>query len=354
MSGPDQTEDAEAIVSQDHKNQQQNHTRIRISNLLCPAEASRTVQTSAPWDSPKIEAAHVEQPRNPVCHAGDISDIHPLSTTNSPTPSSRALTAGGPCSHYDFQKYSNSPAARTTNYEYANHSPMTSHGPKETRHSMDYNQRRDSGLGRREIDLQASGYSPRSSSNSTFRRDPTSFSMPVDRSPPLPTSPAIPTPSNFSSQPPLSGQRSSSFSVGHFRANPHLYDVEQFQKRHDRAKSDFALHQQNYGPYLAKSPTPEPAFPYTTSRYSTSHPVHDSHGPSTPPPPQPQASYNKPNAYFHDSSYQSDDQSRPSYHHMQDSRRSFLTDSRRASQGIILPSPESWSSKTTVQVTNVN
>ncbi|KAG0213596.1 hypothetical protein BGX28_004013 [Mortierella sp. GBA30] len=45
----------------------------------------------------------------------------------------------------------------------------------------------------------------------------------------------------------------------------------------DRSKSDFALHQQNYGPYLDQSPTLEPLPMFTPKRYSASYSTPEDH-----------------------------------------------------------------------------
>ncbi|KAF9540636.1 hypothetical protein BGW38_009860, partial [Lunasporangiospora selenospora] len=68
------------------------------------------------------------------------------------------------------------------------------------------------------------------------------------------------SPSSYSTavRPTAPGQRSASWNVGQYDDYPHSYE-EEHQRRTDRAKSDYALHQQNYGPYLNDSPPLAPA-----------------------------------------------------------------------------------------------
>ncbi|KAF9182018.1 hypothetical protein BGZ50_005188 [Haplosporangium sp. Z 11] len=55
------------------------------------------------------------------------------------------------------------------------------------------------------------------------------------------------------STPPGSQQRSASWNNDRYKDYSHSYEQEQ-HRRTDRSKSDYALHQQNYGPYLNPSP----------------------------------------------------------------------------------------------------
>ncbi|KAG0326223.1 hypothetical protein BG004_003013, partial [Podila humilis] len=77
---------------------------------------------------------------------------------------------------------------------------------------------------------------------------------------PLATPPSYPSPRH-------SSQRSASLNTELHQESCHPYDLEQ-KSRTDRAKSDFALHQQNYGPYLDTSPEIATAtlFTQTTER----------------------------------------------------------------------------------------
>ncbi|KAF9947765.1 hypothetical protein BGZ70_002520 [Mortierella alpina] len=192
---------------------------------------------------------------------------------------------------YEIHRRSSPSSARTAAYDRPVYPYSHHHSPKDQRHPSDLMERRDSGLGRREPDSRTLARSPIGPSSSHSSRDAMTHHSPIER--PSPRM-ALPQSSSsqgyFASRTPSAGQRSASLSVDYYQDNCHPYDAEEQRQQHkrmDRSKSDFALHQQNYGPYLDQSPTLEPVPMFTTKRYSTSHSTPEEHVPTTPSPPAP-------------------------------------------------------------------
>ncbi|KAF9152065.1 hypothetical protein BG015_005850 [Linnemannia schmuckeri] len=356
MSGPHQQSTA---TGPEHK-EQHNTSRIQISHLLCSIEAAEPTK-SAPWDSPRTETLHLEdpsqqhnQPRT-LQQPADINrnseqqqrqdsdsdsdaeeqyDSHPftspLSTFNkTPVESSPVNHLA---KHFSYSSSLTSPLGRA-GYSYSH---TTS-----PRHPMDMNDRRDSGLGRRELDNREPAHPNYSRSYKALVRETLSRSIIPERDPP--TSPPSTTtdPGYFASRPTSSGQRSASLSINlyHDQLHPYEVDQQQQQRRTDRSKSDYALHQQNYGPYLDASPTIPPAVLFSSSRPQV-YPQH-ANDLSTPPPSLPKPSYLRENVAS------PEDHTRPPYYNAHSSYRPIQSDPRRPSQGIMLPPPDAMLSSET-------
>ncbi|KAF9938896.1 hypothetical protein BGZ67_010232 [Mortierella alpina] len=353
MSGPDQAHDADtdgitnANENHEHKQPYQSqHSRIPIANLLCSdSEATK----SAPWDPPHkdTQCAPSHSMRRSSEHLERISREGTRASEQESVEGRRydaQDTTPDANTSPDYDVHPRSSPARTAAYDrpiypYAHH-----HSPKDQRHPSDLMERRDSGLGRREPDSRILARSPNGPPSSYSSRDATTHHSPIERPSPRITLPqSSSTQGYFAPRPQSAGQRSASLSIDYYQDNCHPYDAEEQRQQHkrmDRSKSDFALHQQNYGPYLDQSPTLEPVPMFTTKRYSTSHSTPEEHSPTTPPPPPPTRSLAKVTSYFPDQSL-SPEHGRSSYYHPYPAGRSVQGESRRPSQGIILPPPES-------------
>ncbi|KAG0307063.1 hypothetical protein BGZ97_000522 [Linnemannia gamsii] len=336
----------------EHKDQH-NPSRIQISHLLCSIEAVEPTK-SAPWDSPRTETLHLEDPsqqRNQPRTLQQPADINRKSeqrqqqdsdsdTDNEEQYDNHPFTS--PLSTFNKTPVDSSPVnhlAKHFSYSSSLTSPLGRVGysyPNTTspRHPMDVNDRRDSGLGRRELDNRESTHSAYSHPYKALGREPLSRSIIPERD--TPTSPPCATTTNpgyFSSRPTSSGQRSASLSTNMYQDQPHPYEIEQHQQRRtDRSKSDYALHQQNYGPYLDASPTLPSATLFSSSRPPV-YPQQHSHDLSTPPPSLPKSSY------FREHVPAPEDQSR-SYPNAHSPYRPIQSNPRRPSQGIMLPPPD--------------
>ncbi|KAF9360429.1 hypothetical protein BGX26_009416 [Mortierella sp. AD094] len=350
MSGPDQVQDVQVTTGQVHRERQQSQSRIKISNLLCSIEAAEPVKAE-PWASPRTEAVNLEglsyaQSSPPKVWHTDRDDYrheygyskhtdahryqppNHTSTTRSPAQSSTR-------SNHDTQHSSNSSSSNSIHSD----SPVYVHSASVTqahdpRRPMEISERRDSGLGRRDIDTRDTGYSrydrPHSSSGwdqlprNAPREHSSSFSTPSS------------APGHYTPRSTPLAQRSASLHADYYRDNCHPYDVDQQQSRTERSNSDYALHQQNYGPYLDTSPSLPPAPLFQTRPPS---PRHDQHGQPNPQPPSPPRA--NPSTYYYDRATPPTDHARSPYQPTHAPRRSIQGDARRPSQGIILPSPES-------------
>ncbi|KAH7058255.1 hypothetical protein BKA57DRAFT_145802 [Linnemannia elongata] len=349
MSGPHHQSTASGP---EHKEQHRT-SRIHISHLLCSIEATEPTK-SAPWDSPRTETLHLEDPsqqRNQprtLQQSADISrrsEHHQQQDSDSDSDTEERYnnqSFTSPLSNFNKTPVESSPVnhlAKNFSYSSSLISPSGRAGyayPHTTspRHPMDVNDRRDSGLGRRELDNRESAHSAYPHPYKALGREPLSRSFISERDPP--TSPPSTTTEHgyFTSRPTSSGQRSVSLSTHLYHDQPHPYEAEQQQqqRRTDRSKSDYALHQQNYGPYLDASPTMPPAALFSSSR----PPVYPQHSNelSTPPPSLPKPSY------FREHVTSPEDHSRPPCPNAQPSYRSIQNDPRRPSQGIMLPPPD--------------
>ncbi|KAF9104579.1 hypothetical protein BGX27_010042 [Mortierella sp. AM989] len=360
MSGPDQVQDVEINRSHEYKERQQSQARIRISNLLCSIEAAEPMKTE-PWASPRTETVHLDglscaqssqSPQQNTWHSDreyrneygyrKHSDAHRYQSHTYPNPPIQTIPAQSPIqssphSSHDTQHGFNSSSSNTTH----NDSPVYAHSTSaathahDPRHSIEINERRDSGLGRRDIDTRDSGYTRYDRSYSSSNWDPS-------RSTPREHTSSFSTPSSVSSAPshftPRStpGQRSASIHTDYHHDNHPSYEMEQRQ-RTDRSKSDFALHQQNYGPYLDTSPSLPPAPLFQTRQPS---PTHEQYRQSNPRPQSPPHE-NPPPAYYYDRPSSPVEHTRSSYQPTHAPRRSIQGDTRRPSQGIVLPPPDS-------------
>ncbi|KAG0282396.1 hypothetical protein BGZ96_000531 [Linnemannia gamsii] len=258
----------------EHK-EQHNTSRIQISHLLCSIEAAEPTR-SAPWDSPRTETLHIEDPsqqRNQprmLQQPADISrksDQHQQQVSDSDSDTEEQYdnhSFTSPLSTFNKTPVDSSPVnhlAKHFSYSSSLTSPLGRAGysyPNTTspRHPMDMNDRRDSGLGRRELDNRESTHSAYSHPYKALGREPLSRSIIPERDSPTLSPSTTTDPGYFASRPTSSGQRSASLSTNVYQDQPHSYEVEQqYQRRTDRSKSDYALHQQNYGPYLDTSPT---------------------------------------------------------------------------------------------------
>ncbi|KAF9081481.1 hypothetical protein BGX23_000818 [Mortierella sp. AD031] len=357
MSGPHHQQST--ATGSEHKDQHQhNPSRIQISHLLCSIEAVEPTR-SAPWDSPRTEALHLKDPsqqqqqqqqrnlprtlqqptdidRKPEQQDSDSDsdveeryDHHPLSSplSNFAKTPIESSPVNHLSKHFSYSSNLTSPYARTGGY-YNSHSTSP-------RHPMDLNDRRDSGLGRRELDVRESSQSTYPHPYKPLSREPLSRSTIPERDSPLSSPPTTTETGYFSSRPMSSGQRSASLSTEYYHNQLHPYEAEQQQQQHrtDRSKSDYALHQQNYGPYLDASPTLPPATLFSSSRPPVNpQQLRDL---STPSPSLPKPSY------FREHHASPEDHSRSPYANTQPSSyRSIQSDPRRPSQGIILPPPE--------------
>ncbi|KAF9907325.1 hypothetical protein EC991_011147 [Linnemannia zychae] len=361
MSSPHQHSTA---TGPEHK-EQHNSSRIQISHLLCSIEAAEPAK-SAPWDSPRTEALHLEDPaqqgnphrilQRPVDMTRKSEQQQQQQDSDSDSDAEEQYDHHpftSPLSTYNKSTVESSPVnhlAKNFSYSSSLTSPLGRAGysyPHTTspRHPMDQTDRRDSGLGRREPENREPAHlnypHPYKALGS---REPLSRNIISERDSPA-SSPAITSESGyFNSRPVSSGQRSVSLSTNFYQDELHPYEVEQQQqqqqqqRRTERSKSDYALHQQNYGPYLDASPTIPPATLFSSSR----PPVHSQHTRdiSTPPPSQSRSSY------FRENVTSPDDHSRPLYPSAHSSYRPIQSDPRRPSQGIMLPPPDALLTET--------
>ncbi|KAF9537901.1 hypothetical protein EC957_007527 [Mortierella hygrophila] len=349
MSGPHHQSTATGPEHKEHHGT----SRIHISHLLCSIEPTELTE-SAPWDSPRTETLHLDDPsqqRNQPRTLQQSADInrkpehHQQQDSDSDSDTedqydNRSFTS--PLSTFNKTPVESSPVNHLTkNFSYSSSltSPSGRAGyayPHTTspRHPMDVHDRRDSGLGRRELDNRESTHSAYSHPYKALGREPLSRSIIPERGPPTSPPSTMADPGYFASRPTSSGQRSASLSTNlyHDQLYPHEVEQQQQQRRTDRSKSDYALHQQNYGPYLDASPTMPPAALFSSSR----PPVYPQHSNelSTPPPSLPKSSY------LREHVTSPEDHSRPPYLNAHPSYRSIQNDPRRPSQGIMLPPPD--------------
>ncbi|KAF9133298.1 hypothetical protein BGW39_010115 [Mortierella sp. 14UC] len=304
MSGPHHQGTA---TGPEHK-EQHNSSRIQISHLLCSIEAAEPAK-SAPWDSPRTEALHLEDPsqqRNQHRILQQPADMTRKSEQQQHQDSDSDSDAEEQYDHHPF----------TSPLSAYNKTAVESSPVNHLAKHFSYSSSLTSPLGR------AGG------------REPLSRSIIPERDSPA-SSPATTSETGFfNSRPAPSGQRSASLSTNYYHDQLHPYEVElaQKQRRSDRSKSDYALHQQNYGPYLDASPTLPSATLFSSSR----PPTYPQHGRdiNTPPPSQPKASY------FREYVTSPEDHSRPPYPSAHTSYGPIQSDSRRPSQGIMLPPPD--------------
>ncbi|KAF9903132.1 hypothetical protein BX616_001720 [Lobosporangium transversale] len=367
MSGPDQAQTVEATEGHERK-RQQSQSRIRIPDLLCSIEAAEPPK-AAPWESPRTEAVHLEGLSN--------TNVHSSPSLRSPSRQSRSWQysderRGSYYEHNgqsDMRSYreqaSSSPVPPTSTHTASIRTPIHS-SPRDicesqlhlsasssntsnsdipdfahpARRNFPLVERRDSGLGRRETDIREPGNSPRDQHYSSVSRDPLLRNAPGEHNSPFSTPPLTSsTGGYFTPRPTSSSQRSASLHTVHYQDNCHPYDVDQ-RPRTDRSKSDFALHQQNYGPYLDASPPLAPA-PLFQPRKASMPGPQDQRLQHSPPTPQSAPLYSNA-SYLHEQGVPSySTEYNRVYSPSQAPRHSFQGESRRASQGIILPPPES-------------
>ncbi|KAI1314676.1 hypothetical protein EDD11_001888 [Mortierella claussenii] len=373
MSGPDQVQDTEADPGYQHKEIQQSESRIRVASLLCSIEAAEPFK-SAPWESPRTEAVHLEglsQPRSSQSplqrsptkpwrtthdrHLGDYEYSRPsearlyydrpFSTDPAPTPGTHMPSQANQYSQHDTQQRFCSPTSTTSHH----HDSLPSlHSTPSTPHSHDHRrfqqapERRDSALGRRDIDTRDSSNPSQERIYSSFNRDLLHRHPTGEYKSPFSTPPSTSSAGGyFAPRPASSAQRSASMHVDYNQDHLHPYDVDQLS-RTVRSKSDFALHQQNYGPYLDQSPSMEPAPLFQPRKASIPSPVQEKPRHYGPPTPQSAPLYSNAPSYFYDQaqSFSHLEQVRPPYTPGHAPKRSIQVDSRRPSQGYILPPPE--------------
>ncbi|KAG0299439.1 hypothetical protein BGZ98_010063 [Dissophora globulifera] len=425
MSGPDQVQDAEpadaGYDNKDYQQPQQQNSRLRISSLLCTIEAAEPVKT-APWESPRTEAVHLESYAHQLQHYrssssssqspsqpwrtgpdGPRSDqdhkkpfearqnqTHPIPSSSLRSTAGRSSSMSNPSIPYDTPHYVNSPDSFSSQQKhpaYASTSAVA--GPRDLRRPADLSDRTEPSLGRRELEARNAGYSPHSHPYPSSSLDPITRNTPggEEHRSPFSTSPSTSLATkNFTPRPTSWTKRSASMQVESFQPESHPYDEDLRRPRTERSKSDYALHQQNYGPYLDASPPMAPAPLFQTRQSSLPSPSYDhhhqhqqqqqqqqhpynhshrSHGQHYPPSlhhhhqhqqqpygadpsrPQPQQhAHASASSHSHDhvspsSSSSPADHNRSLYPPSQGPRRSIQAEPRRSSQGILLPPPES-------------
>ncbi|KAF8941074.1 hypothetical protein BGZ58_002538 [Dissophora ornata] len=360
MSGPDQVQDPEADNGHDHTDHQHQNSRLRISSLLCTVETAEPAK-SAPWESPRTEAVHLEghsqqsrssssPPRSPqrswhTSRDGQRGDFehgrhqevrryqtHPI-PAHSVAPKSPVHSS--PSTPYDIHHYPSTSSPYPIHHDSPVYVHTTSANIRDLRRPLEANERRDSGLGRRDVDARDAGYSPHNRSYGPPSRDHLSRNTSREHGSPYSTPPTASS---------SSVQRSASLHADHYQDDCHPYDADLRRSRTERSKSDFALHQQNYGPYLDASPLLASAPLFQTRKASLPSPSYDHHQnhnlPHGQPAPHPSQQHGPP-SYFHDNASPTADHGRSPYPTNQDPRRSIQGDTRRSSQGILLPPPES-------------
>ncbi|KAG0354954.1 hypothetical protein BGZ54_001362, partial [Gamsiella multidivaricata] len=369
MNGPGQVQDLETNAHEHKEQHQHQHARLRISSLLCSIEAAEPPK-SASWESRPTEAIHLDGPSQPQSSQAPLRSWQPkrdgqrseydyngqqesrqyYPQTSAATPShtgtfTKSPIQSDPSNGHDSQHYPSSSSSTTIYRGNPPHTQSFSH-IYDARRLIDTPERRDSGLGRRDADVRDTGYSPHSRSYSLPGRDPSQRNAPSENTTPLATPPSASSSSGYFTPRPISaGQRSASLHAEYYQDDYHSYDKGMQRPRMDRSKSDFALHQQNYGPYLDASPPLAPAPLFQTRQPSLPSPVTDHHGLSAPQPlSQPQSGAP---SYFNEHAPSSPDHTRPQYPQAHGPRRSIQGDLRHSSQGIILPPPGSLMRKPT-------
>ncbi|KAF8978305.1 hypothetical protein BGZ46_006625 [Entomortierella lignicola] len=342
MSGPNQVQDIQTNTDHEHKERRQSHSRIRISNLLCSIEAAEPIK-SEPWASPKTEAVNLEglsyaqssqSPPPKVWHTDrDYRDEYSNSRSFSNTQIQTSPIRPSPRNDHD-QQHSSSPSSSNSIHNEKSTYPKPATIPHDPRRHMEISERRDSGLGRRDIETRDTGHSRYDRTYSSSNWDQSSRSTPREHD--SNSSPISTVPGQITSRSTSSAQRSASLHVDYYRDNRHPYDVDHQKSRKDRSNSDFAIHQQNYGPYLDTSPSLPPAPLFQTRPAS---PRSDRHDQASSQPPSPPSV--KPPTYYYDHPNSPHDHTRSPYQTTHAPRRSIQGDIRRTSQSIILPSPES-------------
>jgi len=325
MSGPDRVQDTETKTMHELKEVQQRDSRIKISNLLCSIEAAEPPKSSS-WEPSRTEAVHLESrsPQSPSrsparswqstqhiqgeyayrrhSEATRYSFEHFASNSSLRIPSNN---------NRDTQQYSTTLRPKAIEQDGPAYTRRASANVHDTRYPLD---RRDSGLGRRDPEMRDAGYSPYERSYNSNGGDRVSHSTLGETKAQAPSSPL----GYNAPRPAAVVQRPASLHADHYyQDNCHPYDTDTPRPRTDRSKSDFALHQQNYGPYSNASPplVPAPLFqpkePQQLSAPGTSH--------------------------YHDHTTSPAMSHEPSYPSAYGPRRSVQSDVRRPSQGILLP-----------------
>ncbi|GJJ69570.1 hypothetical protein EMPS_01917 [Entomortierella parvispora] len=361
--------------------QQSTHSRIHISNLLCAVDAvspppSTTTATStpAPWDSrahpndpravqknvdPRAVQENVPPPKHYEHNHNNRRHSQQETTTldhqrSSPEPSWSHQqpwrpTSGAPTpspSSRSGQSFGESPAYHAGHHEIASTSshqrqysyptrepgPLDRFTPPPPPYQEHGQQRRPSDYGRADF-----GYNREQTMTgeplSSTQRSTHSYSV-----------------SHFATRPaggPAGTQRSASMSVIPYHGESYPYPPVRDQapsleqRRTEQSRRDYALHQQNYGPYLDASPTQEhaPLLSGTRPSIQPHHPSHPQEYQSPRSPPM-SAMHSPPSLYY--------DRERPSestrmvgspLYQSHTARGSFQSEHRRPSHGSVLPSP---------------
>ncbi|KAG0314036.1 hypothetical protein BGZ99_008396 [Dissophora globulifera] len=288
MSGPDQVQDAEpadaGYDNKDYQQPQQQNSRLRISSLLCTIEAAEPVKT-APWESPRTEAVHLESyahqqqhhrsssssqspsqpwragpdgPRSDQDHKKPLearqNQTHPIPSSSLRSTAGRSSSMSNPSIPYDTPHYANSRDSFSSQQKHPTYASTAAvAGPRDLRRPADLSDRTESNLGRRELEARNAGYSPHSHPYPSSSLDPITRNTPggEEHRSPFSTSPSASLATkNFTPRPTSWTKRSASMQVESFQPESHPYDEDLRRPRTERSKSDYALHQQNYGPYL--------------------------------------------------------------------------------------------------------
>lgn len=229
------------------------NSRIPIANLLCSVEATPHSENRSTL--PEQETLPPIRSRHQYAYDGwDLPPPQPSSSSSSTS----SMSAPQDSHHYKFgQPYSYRQShQRSLVAIHEDGTPINTHSPS---YPKDYPESKTPGETRRPSATYHDSFQPRHdpyplpqspfdhSKIKSFRDGDRSFApTPIRRDSGLgPSQPPFATPPN----PP---NRSASLSDT-YQDSCHPYDQEH-RTRTDRAKSDFALHQQNYGPYLDASP----------------------------------------------------------------------------------------------------
>ncbi|KFH73309.1 hypothetical protein MVEG_00527 [Podila verticillata NRRL 6337] len=229
------------------------NSRIPIANLLCSVEATPHSEDRSslpgPETLPPIRSRHQ--------YAYDGWDLPPRQPSSSSS-STSSMSAPQDSHHYKFgQPYSYRQSHQRSLV--AIHEDDTSNNTHSPSYPKDYHESKMPGETRRPSATYHDSFQPRHdpyplaqspfdhSKIKSFRDGDRTFApTPMRRDSGLgPSQPPFATP-------PHPPNRSASLSDA-YQESCHPYDQEH-KARTDRAKSDFALHQQNYGPYLDASP----------------------------------------------------------------------------------------------------
>ncbi|KAF9434936.1 hypothetical protein BGZ76_007155 [Entomortierella beljakovae] len=342
MSGPDQVQNSEETTGHDYKEQgqQQNQSRIKISNLLCSIETAEQKQPT--WVS-KTTSVDLEEPSYSQSSQSSLTDRshrseYSYSNRRSESQSYPPVQPTHNQSHrgnHEGDHTRSTYGSNNVHHDNYTHPSINVSSPRDLRDSrlnIEPSERRDSGLGRRDAEARDPGYS-RYDHHGPSEWDHLPRGAPREHAPSYTTPPSAPSAlGHFTPRSTPSEQRSVQAHSDYFR-DPH--EMDKANLKSGRSNSDFALHQQNYGPYLDASPTLPPA-PILQTRQPS--PRHDKY-PQSSALPSPRemntsSSYNEhlPSPTEHN---------RSTYQQSHTPRRSFQGDARRTSQGVVLPSPDS-------------